>query len=170
MSDRMADLARRARDILTDGLVRRERACVTFTIPGSHPKADTLRAVAAELAHQIVETRGGKSRVTERLYIPGAEDRLMQTLRDIVGGAALDALMANLQAQQKRLDDAAMYHAVVEGFNAPDRMAKIVLAALEAGVLKGSTEQHDMIRLGNKADAQARTGEPIMDHATTEVE
>lgn len=151
------------------GSVKRdaERATISITIPGDHPKAQQLRQLAAELAHY---RRLASGLEINRRYLPGSEERLKDLLRDIVDGTAgagmFDKLMMDLEQRQVQLDAKTQIGHLAQQFADPATMGKVVVEAFKEKALSAETmAHHDAVRLLNKAEEQARTGKLILDQA-----
>jgi len=164
----MEDYGRKMADMLMAGNVETQRAAVSIAIRADHPKIDTLRRLLKELACEtLVESVDGATEVTSGLYKPGAEDRLKQLVREMIGAEAFDALLIQLEEAAAHLDLVDGGRAVLKGLQDPKRIGGMVRLAAETGLFR-ELPNHDMTRLANKAVEQERTGKPILDHVTTE--
>ena len=163
----MEEYGRQMVDLLMEGNVEMQRAGVCITIPGDHPKIDTLRALLRELAYETLVSSGGMSEFKAGIYKPGAEDRLKQLVREMVGPEEFDGVMGQLAAAAFHLDRVDGGRAARKGLQDPKRVGGMVRLAAEMGLFRALPD-HDTTRLANKAVAQEQTGKPILDHATSE--
>lgn len=166
---RMEDYGKQLGDLLMQGNVQQERVAATITIPGDHPKADTLRRLLRELAYEtLVEPApGAATELTQGLYKPGAEDKVKQCVRDIVGPEGFDQLMAQIDQAAEHMDRVAGGRAAMKGLQDPKKIGGMVRLAAEMGLFN-EFPQHDIIRMANKAVEQELTGREILDHHTSE--